>query len=218
MAFGAEEAICTLSALSFTTDVASPPYEYAHLFRHGRRKISVSRPATYYRYSVCCGCPIAPTWRAAHYRRSVWRVCGLHPRRREKRWHVFDVSGQYVGIEEAPLETPLVDPYDLILIGSAALKLVRTGFNTVSRLATGRAAVSATSKMTSRILPLLRSRLQGLPVNDCSLPRQQPSTWQTRVDLYLFTSSIWRSSMEGERPPPRRWRVYFDMKSRCPAL
>lgn len=79
-------------------------------------------------------------------------------------WHVFDVSGQYVGIEEAPLETPLVDPYDLVLMGSVALKLIRTGFNTVSRLATGRAAVSATSKMTSRILPLLRSRLQGMPV------------------------------------------------------
>ncbi|MET3218449.1 UNVERIFIED_ORG: hypothetical protein ABIC48_006244 [Burkholderia territorii] len=79
-------------------------------------------------------------------------------------WHVFDVSGQYVGIEEAPLETPLVDPYDLVLIGSAALKLICTGFNTVSRLTTGRAAVSATSKMTSRILPLLRSKLQGMPV------------------------------------------------------
>lgn len=79
-------------------------------------------------------------------------------------WHVFDVSGQYVGIDEAPLETPLVDPYDLVLIGSAALKLIRTGFNTVSRLVTGRAAVSATSRMTSRMLPLLRSRLQGLPV------------------------------------------------------
>ncbi|WP_157649964.1 hypothetical protein [Burkholderia ubonensis] len=79
-------------------------------------------------------------------------------------WHIFDVSGQCVGIEEAPLETPLIDPYDLILMGSAALKLMRTGFSTVARLATGRAAVSATSKITSRILPLLRSRLQSVSV------------------------------------------------------
>lgn len=79
-------------------------------------------------------------------------------------WHVFDVSGQCVGIEEAPLESPLVDPYDLILLGSSALKLLRTGFNAASRLAMGRTAVSATSKVASRILPLLRSRLQNLSV------------------------------------------------------
>ncbi|MBR8178453.1 hypothetical protein [Burkholderia ambifaria] len=79
-------------------------------------------------------------------------------------WHIFDVSGQCVAIEEAPLETPLIDPYDLILIGSAALKLMRTGFSAASRLATGRAAVSATSKITSRVLPLLRSRLRSLSV------------------------------------------------------
>jgi hypothetical protein len=30
-------------------------------------------------------------------------------------WHIFDISGQYVGIEEAPLEAPIIDPYDLIL-------------------------------------------------------------------------------------------------------
>lgn len=79
-------------------------------------------------------------------------------------WHIFDVSGHCVGIEESPLETPLIDPYDLILIGPAVVKFMRAGFSAVARLATGRAAVSATSKITSRILPLLRSRLQGLSV------------------------------------------------------
>lgn len=79
-------------------------------------------------------------------------------------WHIFDVSGHCVGIEESPLETPLIDPYDLILIGPAVVKFMRAGFSVVARLATGRAAVSATSKITSRILPLLRSRLQGLSV------------------------------------------------------
>jgi hypothetical protein len=77
-------------------------------------------------------------------------------------WHVFDLSGQRVGIEEAPLETPLFDPYDLILVGPAAVKLLRAGFGAATRLAAERAAISATSTMTSRMLPLLRSRLQGL--------------------------------------------------------
>lgn len=79
-------------------------------------------------------------------------------------WHIFDVSGQCVGIKEAPLETPLIDPYDLILIGPAVVKFIRAGFSAVARLATGRAAFSTTSEITSRIFPLLRSRLQGLSV------------------------------------------------------
>ncbi len=79
-------------------------------------------------------------------------------------WHVYDVSGQWVGIEEAPLETPLIDPYDLILIGPAVVKFIRAGFSAAARLATGRAATATTSKITSRTLPLLISRLQGLSV------------------------------------------------------
>ncbi len=78
-------------------------------------------------------------------------------------WHIFDISGQYVGIEEAPLEAPIIDPYDLILIGPAAVKFMRNGFSAATRLATGRAATSATSKITAKTLPLLRNRLQGFP-------------------------------------------------------
>ena len=131
-------------------------------------------------------------------------------------WHIFDVSGQCVGIKEAPLETPLIDPYDLILIGPAVVKFIRAGFSAVARLATGRTAFSTTSEITSRIFPLLRSRLQGLSVKQ--LPRQRPSTWRISDDLCLSISSNWRSSMESECSTHRRWRVYFDMKSRCPVL
>lgn len=79
-------------------------------------------------------------------------------------WRIFDVHGGFVGIEEAPLETPIVDPYDLILIGPAVIKLVRAGFSTATRLVAERTAISATSKITGRILPLLRGRLLGLSV------------------------------------------------------
>jgi hypothetical protein len=79
-------------------------------------------------------------------------------------WHIYDVSGHCVGIEEAPLESPLIDPYDLILIGPALVKVTRAGFGTAARLATERGAVSATSKIASGILPFLRRRLLGLSV------------------------------------------------------
>lgn len=79
-------------------------------------------------------------------------------------WHVFDVSGQCVGIEEAALEAPLFDPYDVILIGPAIVKFMRAGFSAAPRLTSGRAGASATSKITNRILPLLRSRMRRLSV------------------------------------------------------
>jgi hypothetical protein len=92
-------------------------------------------------------------------------MCIGYAHEREKNvWHIFDVSGQYVGIEEAPLETPIFDPSDLILIGPTAIKFLRAGFSTTMRLAAGHAVISAASKMISRTFPLLRSRLQGLSV------------------------------------------------------
>jgi len=79
-------------------------------------------------------------------------------------WRIFDMYGQFIRIGEAPLETPIVDPYNLILIGPAVIKLVRTGFSTATRLVAERTAISATSKITGRVLPLLRRRLLVLSV------------------------------------------------------
>lgn len=77
-------------------------------------------------------------------------------------WHIYDITGQCVGIEEVALEAPILDPYDLILIGPAIVKFVRAGFSAIPRLTSGSAAASATSKIANRILPLLRSRMQRL--------------------------------------------------------
>lgn len=74
-------------------------------------------------------------------------------------WHILDVTGQYVGIEESPLETPLVDPYDLILVGPAVLKVIRAGIGAVAGLMVRGAAISAIPKIANGLMPILRSRL-----------------------------------------------------------
>ncbi|MCA8090010.1 hypothetical protein LGM65_03745 [Burkholderia anthina] len=124
-------------------------------------------------------------------------------------WHILDVSGQCVGIEEAPLDSSLVDPYDLILTGSAALKLMSTGFNTAARLAIGRAAVSATSRITSRILPLLRSRLQSLSVGLIAVYQDNRQAhgkpWAICTCSYPpLGDQVWK---ENARPSERGWCI-----------
>lgn len=81
-----------------------------------------------------------------------------------KVWRIFDLSGALIGIEESPLEEPLVTPYDLVLLAPAALKLVRAGFAPIARLAAGHAADSATARIIGPLIPMLRSRLRGLSV------------------------------------------------------
>ena len=81
-------------------------------------------------------------------------------------WHIYDISGQHVGIRESPLEEPLIDPLDLILLGPVALKLVRAGIGSVSRLVAGRAVLGTASQLTRSLLPLLRSKLKGVSVRN----------------------------------------------------
>jgi hypothetical protein len=77
-------------------------------------------------------------------------------------WHIFDVTGQRVWIEEAPLESPLIDPLDLILIGAGVVKLLRAGAGAVAVSLASRGAAVATGRMARHVVPLLRSRIKGL--------------------------------------------------------
>lgn len=77
-------------------------------------------------------------------------------------WHIFDVTGQAVGIEEAPLEHPLFDPFDLILLGAAFVKLVRSGFAAARGVLAEQGATALVKRFAQRVLPQLRVRLNGL--------------------------------------------------------
>ena len=81
-----------------------------------------------------------------------------------KVWRILDISGGPIGIEEAPLEEPLVAPYDLVLLTPAGLKFVRAGLAPIARLAAGQVSGSATARILGRIIPALRGRLRALSV------------------------------------------------------
>ncbi|MEN4571600.1 hypothetical protein ABEG61_11850 [Pantoea agglomerans] len=42
-------------------------------------------------------------------------------------WQIYDVQGHFVRLEEAPLETPLIDPTDIALFGLGIFRILRTG-------------------------------------------------------------------------------------------
>lgn len=79
-------------------------------------------------------------------------------------WHIYDATGQVVAMEEAPLEPPLLDPFDLVLIGATFVKLIRSGFTAAQGLLAQRSAAALTKSFGQHLLPLLRSRLKGLSV------------------------------------------------------
>ena len=71
-------------------------------------------------------------------------------------WQIYDVEGHFVRLEEAPLETPLIDPTDIALFAFGVFRILRTG--RVLFEAGTRAAISA--KISQGTVSLLRGRLK----------------------------------------------------------
>lgn len=42
-------------------------------------------------------------------------------------WQIYDTDGTFVRLEEAPLESPLIDPTDLALIAFGVFRILSTG-------------------------------------------------------------------------------------------
>lgn len=42
-------------------------------------------------------------------------------------WQIYDTNGVFVRMEEAPLESPLIDPTDIALIAFGLFRILRTG-------------------------------------------------------------------------------------------
>jgi len=71
-------------------------------------------------------------------------------------WQIYDVQGHFVRLEEAPLETPLIDPTDIALLAWGVFRILRTG--RVLFEAGSRAAISV--KISKSTVSLLRGRLK----------------------------------------------------------
>lgn len=71
-------------------------------------------------------------------------------------WQVYDTHGHFVRLEEAPLETPLIDPTDIALLAFGVFRIFRTGralFEAGTRTA-------ITAKLSQSTILFLRTRLK----------------------------------------------------------
>ncbi|MCP1438383.1 hypothetical protein J3D56_001819 [Erwinia persicina] len=71
-------------------------------------------------------------------------------------WRIYDIQGYFVRLEEAPLESPLIDPIDIALVAFGVFRILRTG--RVLFESGTRAAISA--KISQGTVSLLRGRLK----------------------------------------------------------
>lgn len=71
-------------------------------------------------------------------------------------WQIYDVQGHFVRLEEAPLETPLIDPTDIALFALGIFRILRAG--RVLFESGARAAISV--KLSQATISFLRGRLK----------------------------------------------------------
>ncbi|MDF7658497.1 hypothetical protein PUG81_05915 [Erwiniaceae bacterium L1_54_6] len=72
-------------------------------------------------------------------------------------WQIYDTQGHFLRLEEAPLETPLIDPTDIALIAFGVFRIFRAGRALFE--AGTRAAVSV--KLSQATIMFLRARLKA---------------------------------------------------------
>ncbi|WP_208933618.1 hypothetical protein [Paracidovorax avenae] len=72
-------------------------------------------------------------------------------------WHIYNYLGDVVAMEELPLEEPLIDPLDVLIIGGAVLKIGRWGW--MARKKAAAAATATSAAMMQRFARLLTAKL-----------------------------------------------------------
>jgi hypothetical protein len=71
-------------------------------------------------------------------------------------WQIYDADGVFLRLEEAPLESPLIDPTDLALIAFGAFRLFRAG----QALLESGIKKAVTVKLSQASISILRGRLK----------------------------------------------------------
>lgn len=71
-------------------------------------------------------------------------------------WQIYDTDGMFVRLEEAPLEAPLIDPTDIVLIALGAFRLFRAG----KALLESGVKTAVTVRLSEATISLLRGQLK----------------------------------------------------------
>jgi len=121
-------------------------------------------------------------------------------------WQIYDVQGDSLHLEEASLETPLIDPTDIALLALGFFRILRTG--RVLFEAGSRAAISA--KISQGTVSILRGRLKfGLHARKLKMT-QTAASHMYEPARYVPLQIQERAIRYGKRmPDPREGKGMF---------
>lgn len=121
-------------------------------------------------------------------------------------WQIYDVQGHFVRLEEAPLETPLIDPTDIALFAFGVFRILRTG--RVLFESGARAAVTA--RISQGTISLLRGRLK-IGLHACNLKMTETTAkHMLEPSRYVPLQIQERAIRFGKRmPDPREGKGMF---------
>lgn len=112
-------------------------------------------------------------------------------------WQVYDADGRFTTLEEAPLQTPLIDPLDIALIAFGVFRLLSSG-RAVLDVAAGKSIGSVLSEAT---LNMLRGRLKvGLSVRNLKFTRTT-AAHMAESGRYIPVNILEKAIRYGSRSP-----------------
>ncbi len=71
-------------------------------------------------------------------------------------WRIYDAEGRFATLEESPLETPFIDPLDIVLFTFGAFRLLRTGRALLETAASSRMSIA----LSEASLNILKGRFK----------------------------------------------------------
>jgi hypothetical protein len=129
---------------------------------------------------------------------------------------LYDLEGNYVGMEEVGLESPLLDPIDLIVLFGGLLRGIGKGVSSIAARATSRASVVIGGRTLSvAVTGAMRTAFRRLSIQNLKFTTTTAARMATRgvtCPCTFFTSGL---SMTDEAQTLKGFRARSFTQSRC---
>ncbi|HAV1239611.1 TPA: hypothetical protein JGU28_004381 [Salmonella enterica] len=116
-------------------------------------------------------------------------------------YDIYDYNGDFVNRFEPPLETPWIDPLDIILIGPVFIKGFRLGLESFELLTKRGAVVRVSSYITKHWVTLLRGRMKWGLSPDALKFSATPARHMAESGRYVPLAILERAIRYGKRLP-----------------
>ncbi len=109
-------------------------------------------------------------------------------------YEIYDTQGNLTTLQEIPLESSLIDPLDVVFLGTLIFKGVRLGFHSFEAVTTRGRLLEFSSSFTNQLISLLRGKLKvGLSpkaLKFTTTPAQHMSERGRYIPVYILEKAV----------------------------